>query len=378
MKHRYAAATLGLALGWLGCSATAASAASPTGYWLKEDGAAKLQIESCGGGSLCSHIVWLRNPNDSRGNPLHDARNENVALRSRPIIGLHIFDNLSPSGANEWKGQIYNPEDGGTYKATLTMVSSNQLVLKGCLAMFLCGQKTWTRTTFTPPAAPDAPKEIEVKHDSAPDHPTDQKQQVAESKPRAITASVAALPASFGSSSRSASTTDEDPNVLHPVLPPARKDATAGYGLVLTTASPDTPPQLIEGDPSNMYFVSPIEASDDTSPVADSSSGHSSAPASAPSRIADAPVTTQSIPVSDSAPAADGTTDTAADASVPLPEQRPPEIAEYAEAETLASQDHLSWRERRRLRKLQRELPWLQPQASATSTAPTATVQPGQ
>ena len=63
-----------------------ASAADPSGIWAKDDGSAKVEIKKCGRG-LCGSVVWLRNPNDSRGKPLHDVRNENASLRGRPIIG---------------------------------------------------------------------------------------------------------------------------------------------------------------------------------------------------------------------------------------------------------------------------------------------------
>ena len=43
--------------------------------------------------------------------------NKNPALRGRQIIGIYVFRGLKPSGTS-WTGTIYNPEDGGTYKAT--------------------------------------------------------------------------------------------------------------------------------------------------------------------------------------------------------------------------------------------------------------------
>lgn len=374
MRHPKITTTLGLcALGFFGFQANAAFAASPVGYWLKEDGAAKLQISKCGNDQLCSKIVWLRNPYDSQGKPLHDARNDNPTLRNRPIIGLSIFNGLVHAGRDVWKGQIYNPEDGGTFKATLTLVTPNQVNLKGCLAMFLCGQKTWTRTTFTPPqpAQPPAPREIQVKTKPRPITPP-------AAKPRTIEASVAGVPVDLttGSINRTAhahqtaslnQNGDQDPRILHPVLPPAREDATAGYGLVLTTASPEAPPKLDENDPSSMYLVSPtpppppviIDASTAPSPVQ-----RHVTPASyvQHERVAPAPVRPRV-----KTPAA-----TAA-AAMPMPAQRPLELDLYAEMKRLSSQGHLTWRERRRLRRLRRELPWLQ-QAEKTAAQSDASV----
>ncbi|MEG6509297.1 DUF2147 domain-containing protein [Methyloligella sp. 2.7D] len=379
MKHQWFAATLGLSvLALFGLSAQA-SAATPVGYWLKEDGAAKLQISSCGNNQLCSKIVWLRDPTNSRGEPLHDARNENPALRGRTIIGLPIFQGLVPDSRNSWKGQIYNPEDGGTYKATLTLVSSNQILLKGCLAMFLCGQKTWTRTTFNPePETPAEPEQLEVKNEEPATpavEPAVNRAPAAEPKAieaKTIEASAGGVP-TFTTKTHSANA-----DVLRPSLPPSHKDATAGYGFVLTTASPDSPPQVMEGDPSNMYLVStkpmvqPVAYQQVVAPAP-----RQAAPKPAPRPVMASaagspmdPVSTQSIPR------------TATADSVPMPDQRPAQMdayaQAYAEAQALLQQDHLSWRDRRRLKRIRREAPWLlqpQPQQAATSQTITSVAQ---
>ncbi len=162
MQHRLFAPVLTavLAAGF----STQALAADPSGIWAKDDGSAKMEVSKCGSG-ICSRIVWLRSPNDSRGRPLRDARNENVSMRDRPIMGLPIFK-LAPAGANVWAGPVYNPEEGKIYSdVKVTLVSSRQLVLRGCKAMLFCGEKVWTRTSLPPSAAPEveATEEVEAK-----------------------------------------------------------------------------------------------------------------------------------------------------------------------------------------------------------------------
>lgn len=154
------------ALAFLAAAASplAASAApnDPVGTWLTDEGKGKVEISACGGrGQLCSKIVWLKDPNDSAGKPLRDMRNKNDAQRGRPIIGMPILTNLSQAGPTSWSGNIYNPEDGNTYKASMMMVSKDRIQLKGC-AMFglVCGEKNWTRT------APEKAKVIEAKADA--------------------------------------------------------------------------------------------------------------------------------------------------------------------------------------------------------------------
>ena len=121
-----------------------ASAADPSGIWAKDDGSAKMEVKKCGRG-ICSKIVWLRDPNDSRGRPLHDARNENTSMRDRPIMGLPLFSNMVAINSNAWQGSVYNPEEGKIYTdVKVTLASRNQIVLKGCKAWLLCGEKVWT------------------------------------------------------------------------------------------------------------------------------------------------------------------------------------------------------------------------------------------
>jgi uncharacterized protein (DUF2147 family) len=168
MKHRGFAPALGVlaaAVFAIG-SPSQASAADPSGIWAKDDGSAKVEIKRCGSG-LCGLVVWLRTPNNSRGEPLHDVRNQNASLRGRPIIGLPLFSNMRPTGPNSWAGNVYNPVEGRIYTdVKLTLVSSRQIVLRGCRTWLMCGEKIWTRSTLPQDATP--PQLIEVKAPAEP------------------------------------------------------------------------------------------------------------------------------------------------------------------------------------------------------------------
>ncbi len=173
MKHRTFAPAIGaLAALFLAAGVPSyASAADPSGIWAKDDGSAKMEVKKCGRG-ICSKIVWLRDPNDSRGRPLHDARNENTSMRDRPIIGLALFSNMVAIDSNTWQGSVYNPEEGKIYTdVKVTLVSRNQIVLKGCKAWLLCGQKYWTRSKLPPTVA--EPEPIEVKAPAEPVEPAE-------------------------------------------------------------------------------------------------------------------------------------------------------------------------------------------------------------
>jgi len=165
MRHHVCAAVIGLLAGaiLLPVSQSHAASADPTGYWMKPDAEreSKIYVFKCGSGKrqLCAKIAWLKNPLDSKGRPLHDVRNENTSLRGRQIVGLQIFNGLTPTAPSTWSGKIYNPEDGRTYSATLTVLSQKRIHLRGCKAWLLCGERQWFRTAAPPPETPAEPAE---------------------------------------------------------------------------------------------------------------------------------------------------------------------------------------------------------------------------
>jgi uncharacterized protein (DUF2147 family) len=81
-----------------------------------------------------------------RTNPAYpDSANRDPALRSRALKGLTILQGFRRDGEGWSGGTIYNPEDGGTYKATVTLADANTLKLKGCIVWPLCKTQTWKR-----------------------------------------------------------------------------------------------------------------------------------------------------------------------------------------------------------------------------------------
>lgn len=68
-----------------------------------------------------------------------------------------IIRQAAKNGANSWKGDLFNPEDGKTYGGSVTYDSTTKLTLTGCLMGFLCQSETWTRQTYAKPAAAAKP-----------------------------------------------------------------------------------------------------------------------------------------------------------------------------------------------------------------------------
>ena len=382
MKHHaYTAAMALIAAGLLApMTPTAAAAADPTGIWMKPDSErpARIEVRKCGGSKLCAKIIWLENANDSRGKPLRDVRNSDPSQRGRAILGLPLFSGFSPSGPNAWAGQIYNPEDGNTYSATLTLVSRKQIVLKGCKAFgLLCGQKTWVRS------------EIPGKVEEPVVAPTEQIEAKAEPTPKPSTpaaaevASAPAAPAAEPAKVVAASVSEEE--ILKPDMPATYHDHPQGFGFVTTSAPPETAPPFSSQSPSSMFAFTKVPA--ERAPVTQtatsmppSSVTHvSTAPSRpapsatpAPARMQTAAQTNPTAPAGKPKPtvrmpvaaSAAGTAPTTQPVEAAPGEATPEEMqqADAADAETAVTDARpLSRRERRLLRRSGgANLPWLQ------------------
>jgi uncharacterized protein (DUF2147 family) len=375
---------IGLAAAFISLSTSSASAADPYGYWRKVDQGeypAKMQIHRCGSGGryLCVKIAWLQKPLDSKGNPLRDVRNSNPSQRGREIMGLPIVRGMAKVGANQWKGNIYNPEDGNTYSATLTMVSQSKIILKGCKAFLLCGQRVWVRTSPPPKPEPEVKPEEQIEASAEPN-----------TTPEAAT--------------NIATRAEPEANALgetQMVTPASQQSAQPGYRFLNGSATAQGQAGFT-GDnvPSMFVMTKPIEDAADTASAA---AGGASVPAEPKPAAQPAPVP-QPKPVAEPTPAPQSKPQTrtiqanAAPAPQPRSQAAPKPAPAPAAAETenvgepnanatvaeattesdTADADaastteatpprKLTWRERRRLRRQQRLmqseseglLPWL-------------------
>jgi uncharacterized protein (DUF2147 family) len=114
------------------------------GVWSTQEDKSRVQIVPCGD-KLCGEIIWLKEPNDDKGNPKIDKNNQNENLKTRSILGLKLLNGFVANGENKWgDGKIYNPEDGKTYSSNLKLVGDDVLEVEGCVFIF-CKAQTWTR-----------------------------------------------------------------------------------------------------------------------------------------------------------------------------------------------------------------------------------------
>lgn len=121
---------IGLALGAMALAgvARAADPMDPRGLWLRPEGGVKFSFYDCGQGLLCAKVVDAENAEDKAG------------------IGTVVLQGAKKVAANEWRGALYNADDGKTYDGRITVKSKGaELSVQGCLMGFLCGGETWKR-----------------------------------------------------------------------------------------------------------------------------------------------------------------------------------------------------------------------------------------
>lgn len=110
--------------------AASATTNDPYGVWLRPEGGVQFRFYDCDG-RLCAKVVAAQNPED------------------RAAIGTVILRGAAKIGPNEWKGKLFNSEDGKTYDGFITVKSPTELTLKGCLWGVLCSDETWKRVSPT-------------------------------------------------------------------------------------------------------------------------------------------------------------------------------------------------------------------------------------
>ncbi|MGA8170448.1 MAG: DUF2147 domain-containing protein [Methylocystis sp.] len=118
-----------------------------------------LTLASPSQASEAIHGVWVRGGHDNEKLEFYDCDGQLCAKETEPgpkgEPPVVILRHAAKTGPNQWKGDLFNPENSKIYAGTITLDKPNQLTLKGCLIAFLCQSETWTRVAkdATPPAA---------------------------------------------------------------------------------------------------------------------------------------------------------------------------------------------------------------------------------
>ncbi len=108
------------------------------GVYVDSGGFVEITVASCGQ-SRCGKITRIirRKPGETD----RDTHNDNPALRNRPILGLTLLTGLQWSDG-AWRGEVYNPEDGNTYRSVVRAGANGALEVEGCLGPF-CRKRVW-------------------------------------------------------------------------------------------------------------------------------------------------------------------------------------------------------------------------------------------
>lgn len=119
----------------------ALAAESIHGNWVTQDRDAIVKISKCGD-TVCGRIhKYLVTP--PNGVNQKDTNNPNKKLRNRKLLGIAILTGFKPDG-KIWRGKVYDPKSGKTYRSEVSLTSQTKLKMKGCIAFFCQGQN-WTR-----------------------------------------------------------------------------------------------------------------------------------------------------------------------------------------------------------------------------------------
>jgi uncharacterized protein (DUF2147 family) len=116
------------------------------GTWLTSEGKAHIVISRYGD-KFGGKIVWLKEPNDEKGNPKTDHRNPDPTKRNVPTLGLNNLLGFTYDGDGKYEdGTIYDPANGKTYSCVMTLDSPDVLKVRGYIGFSLLGRtETWTR-----------------------------------------------------------------------------------------------------------------------------------------------------------------------------------------------------------------------------------------
>ncbi len=122
-------------------AAPAAAADDISGRWITEDRDGIVEIQQCGN-TTCGRLVrFLITPND--GQDQRDIYNPDDSLKNRRLLGLPVLTQFREED-DLWRGRIYDPNTGKTYRSVIRRTGANTIEVRGCIGPF-CQAQTWRR-----------------------------------------------------------------------------------------------------------------------------------------------------------------------------------------------------------------------------------------
>ena len=125
----------------LGLTSPVMAADPISGRCVTEDKDAVAAIGDCGA-STCGTIArFLITPPD--GLDQRDINNPDRNLRTRKLLGLPILTGFKKDD-DLWRGRIYDPNTGKSYRSVVRRKDANTLEVKGCIGPF-CQTQIWRK-----------------------------------------------------------------------------------------------------------------------------------------------------------------------------------------------------------------------------------------
>ena len=121
------------------------------GYWLSSGSI--IEVNICDE-FICAEISHVFVSEETDPLTILDENNSIKELQERPLVGVNLFEGFKKeliSNKVLKGGRIYNPSDGKSYKAKLTLLKNNNLEVQGCV-LFVCDGEEWQPliVTFNP------------------------------------------------------------------------------------------------------------------------------------------------------------------------------------------------------------------------------------
>jgi len=117
------------------------------GVWQPSDGRSYIKIDKIGN-KFYGRIVWMKEPNDEKGEPRVDINNPDASLRSTPLKGYRMLKDIVYNTEERlWEnGTIYDPKNGTTYNCKIVLTADDQIEVRGYVGAAVFGRTdVWTR-----------------------------------------------------------------------------------------------------------------------------------------------------------------------------------------------------------------------------------------
>jgi uncharacterized protein (DUF2147 family) len=138
-------------------AATFAQAADPRGRYLTQSGNFEVEVAPCGTG-LCGKVSKvIANHSMSRAGEAMQAAD------ARDPLGLQLLANFVADGdasaePQQWRGEIYNRENGKNYSCLMSLDERGDLVLRAYVGLPVFGKtQVWQRLSAVPGALATTP-----------------------------------------------------------------------------------------------------------------------------------------------------------------------------------------------------------------------------